>query len=359
MKKLYAILVPLHNEELVVSNTLKSFRKAGIPWDDIYFVDDGSTDQTIDVLIKSSFPYLSMNNILCLKPNVGKTQAVIAAFKHFNLANRYEWLGTCDGDTLLRSDYMTNLIPLLNDQPKSVAAVASRVSSVKKSWNPFVSYRIYEYFITHWFYKKAQHYLNILTVLPGCGSTFRTEVFNKLSEKPDPTCVTEDMLWTARIHTEHLGKIIYSHNTVVITQDPSNFTDYEKQNTRWYCGGWQVWVKQKMWQIFNNKNNTETSFLFGEGVLFSGLFVFALVCLTLRILPTFVHYFFWFDSFVFIFLGLISALFEWNFRLVLYMPFFYLLRIIKCLIFLDSFARIIILQVDKKKKLLWNKVGRY
>lgn len=359
MKKLWCILIPLHNEELLLPVTLKSFRNAGVAWEDMYFVDDGSTDKTIEILTKATFPYLSMYNVLSLNPNVGKTEALITAFKYFNLADRYEWLGTCDGDTCLRTDYLKNLVPLLNDQPKSIAAVASRVCSIKESWNPFVSYRVYEYFITQQFYKRAQHHLNVITVLPGCGSTFRTEVFQKLSEKPDPSCITEDMLWTSRIHTEDLGKVLYSHNTVVITQDPSNFTGYKKQNVRWYSGGWQVWLKQEMWKIFSHKNNAETSFLFAEGVFFSALFVFALICFGLQIFPLFVHYFFWFDSLIFTILGIIAAIFELDFKLILYMPFFYLMRIAKCIIFLYSFISIVIFKVDKRKKLQWNQVERY
>lgn len=359
MKRLHCFLVPLHNERKVLRNTIISLLRAGVVWEDMYFVDDGSTDETFDLLNKITFPHLSMFNMLYLAKNVGKTGALITAFTHFKLAEKYEWMNTLDGDTQLRVDYMKNLTPILNDQPKSIAALASRVCSVGSSWNPFVSYRVYEYWLMQQAYKRAQGHLNILTVLPGCGTTFRTEIFEILSNTPDPSMLTEDMDFTIRIHREKLGKLIYSHDTVVITQDPGSLRDYKKQNKRWFEGGWQVYLKHKMWQVFKSKINAETSFLFVEGLFFSALFVFALVAATCGVLHNFVHYFFLFDTFIFSLLGIAAALAEWNIRLILYMPVFYLCRVTKCIVFLNSFLRIVILRVDRTEKLQWNKVKRY
>jgi len=359
VKRQHAFLFPLHNEELVISNTLVSLIKAGVVWEDIYFVDDGSTDKTIDVLTQASFPYLSINNILCLQPNVGKTQALVTAFKHFKLAEKYEWLNTCDGDTLIAENYMQKLIPILNDAPKSTAAIASRVCSVRDSWNAYTSYRTYEYALMQHTYKRAQGHINCVTVLPGCGTTIRTEVFQKLSENVRPEVLTEDFLWTARIHMEGLGRILYAHSLRVFTQDPDRFSSYWKQNTRWFEGGWQVYREQKMWQVFKNKINMETSFLFGEGLFFSILFLFAIAAALLKVFPFFVHWFFLFDVAIFLALTLFFAIMELDIRQLFWIPFFYFLRIVKCVIFLNSFIRIILLKRDKKIALKWNKVERY
>lgn len=358
-KRLHAFLFPLHNEELVLVKTLKSLRKAGVAWEDMYFVDDGSTDKTFELLNKVTFPYLPMNNMLYLNPNVGKTKALVTAFKHFNLVNRYEWVNTCDGDTLIAPDYMKKLVPILNDASQSTAAIASRVCSIKNSWNAYTSYRTWEYWLMQVTYKRAQGYINCITVLPGCGTTFRTSVFHKLSQELRPEILTEDMLWTVRIHLEELGKTLYAHSLEVYTQDPDRIQSYFKQNCRWFQGGWQVYREQKMWHVFTNKINAETSFLFGEGVFFSALFTFAWVCLFKGWFPSFTHYFFTFDFLLFIGLTFLGALWELDNRLILWMPFFYLLRILKCFIFLHSFVKIMIFQSDKKKALKWNKVARY
>jgi cellulose synthase/poly-beta-1,6-N-acetylglucosamine synthase-like glycosyltransferase len=358
-KRLHAFLFPLHNEELVIYKTLYSLRKAGVAWEDMYFVDDGSTDKTVDILTKATFPHLSMFNVLCLTPNVGKTQALVVAFKHFNLAEKYEWVNTCDGDTLLSPDYLQKLIPILNDASTSTAAIASRVCSIKNSWNAYTSYRTWEYWLMQVTYKRAQGYINCITVLPGCGTTFRTSVFEKLSQDLKPEILTEDMLWTIRIHLEGLGRTLYAHSLRVYTQDPDRIKSYFKQNCRWFQGGWQVYRELKMWQVFKSKINAETSFLFLEGVFFSTLFTFAWLCLFKGWFPAFTHYFFWADCLLFTGLTLIGALCELDNRLILWMPFFYLLRILKCFIFLHSFIKIMIFKSDKRKKLLWNKVARY
>jgi cellulose synthase/poly-beta-1,6-N-acetylglucosamine synthase-like glycosyltransferase len=358
-KKLHCFLIPVHNEGVVIRDTIRSFQLAGVSLDDVFVVDDCSTDATIEELTKAAFPYLSINNILCLSLNVGKTRALVAAFAHFNLAERYTFFNTLDGDTLLAPDYMEKLVPILNDASKSTAAVASRVCSIKSSLNAYTSYRAWEYWLMQVTYKRAQGYINCITVLPGCGTTFRTSVFKKLSENLRPEMLTEDMLWTIRIHLEDLGKILYAHYLEVYTQDPDRFSSYFKQNCRWFQGGWQVFREQKMWQIFKSRINAETAFLFGEGVFFSALFTFALVCFSMRWFPAFTHYFFTYDCLLFLGLTLVGALLELDGRLVLWMPFFYALRVVKCFIFLHSFIKIMVFQSDKRVALKWNKVARY
>jgi poly-beta-1,6-N-acetyl-D-glucosamine synthase len=359
MKRLHCFLFPLHNEELVITKTIQSLRNSGVAWEDMFFVDDGSTDKTIEILIQISFPYLSIHNTYCLKSNVGKTGALIAGFKKFKLAEKYEWINTGDGDTLVTKDYMEKLIPILNDAPKSTAAIASRVCSLRDNWNAYTSYRTWEYWLMQVTYKRAQGYVNCVTVLPGCGSTFRTEVFDKLSQDIRSDILTEDMLWTARTHLEGHGKVFYAHPLRVYTQDPGTLNDYRKQNVRWFQGGWQVYREQKMWQIFKNKINAETSFLFWEGLFFSVIFIFAFAALAFNLFPPFAHWFFYFDVIVFTSMTLLGAIWERDIRIAIWMPFFYLLRILKCLIFLHSFTKIMIFRSDKKVALKWNKVDRY
>jgi len=356
MKKLHAFLVPLHSEGIVIQNTLQSFKKAGVDLRDVYLVDDCSQDDTLFRVFETGFP---VSNILPIEKNVGKTMALIKAFEYFKIVENYEFVNTGDGDTLLAEDYLKKLIPILNDLPKSTAAVASRVCSVRDSWNAHTSYRCWEYWLMQVTYKRAQGYINCVTVLPGCGTTFRTEVFEKLSKEIRTDILTEDMLWTARTHLEGHGRILYAHSLRVFTQDPATFKDYKKQNTRWFQGGWQVYREQKMWKVFDNKINAETSFLFWEGLFFSVIFLFAFIAAAFNIFPNFVYWFFHFDFYVFIGMTLLGAIWERDLRIAVWMPFFYILRILKCLIFLHSFVKIMIFRSDKRKQLLWNKVERY
>lgn len=354
-RKLNCFLIPLHNEETVIEKTLRSFRYAGVSWDDVYLLDDGSTDATLKKIELMKFP---LQNVITFK-NVGKTKALIAGFIYFNIAQKYEWVGTGDGDTTLAEDYQKQLTLILNDASKSTAAVASRVCSMRDRWNPFPAYRVYEYWLMQNAYKRAQGHMNCITVLPGCGSTFRTEVFDHLRKEIRSDILTEDFLWTIRIHLEGLGKIQYAHALRVFTQDPDRLISYWKQNTRWYKGGWQVYREQKMWKTFANKINAETSFLFIEGLIFSLIFVVAMLAGLSHLWPVFTHSFFFFDISIFIVLTIIGAIFEHDLRLFVFMPLFYFLRIIKCTIFLSSFFNIMVFKSDKKKALSWNKVARY
>jgi biofilm PGA synthesis N-glycosyltransferase PgaC len=355
-KRPNCFLIPMHNEEQVIVHTLNSLRLAKIQMSDVYLVDDGCTDNTLKKLREIRF---ADDHILSLSPNVGKSKALITLFTELKLGDKYNWVNILDADTRVSTNYMEELRKTLRHLPEGYVAVCSKVLSDRSVWNLFVAYRALDYCLSHRVYKAAQGHVGAITVIPGCGSTFSTEVFAKLCLTSDNTIITEDMDWTAELHQNNLGKIHYQDTLTVVTQDPNNTESYIKQMHRWFRGAWQVARKRKMWKILKSRVNAELGALLLEGIFYSVTFLISLGLFLLHKHMPLATFFVLLDLVIFYTWCFLSALVELDLRILLYSLVFYPIRILNCLIFLGSFFEIIIFRFDRRNKLNWNKVLRY
>jgi dolichol-phosphate mannosyltransferase len=89
----FSLVVPAYNERqsipALAAEIDRAMRQLGEPWEAIW-VDDGSTDDTIDVLRSLAPPH----RYLRLAENSGQSAALLAGFK----AARGSWIGTLDAD---------------------------------------------------------------------------------------------------------------------------------------------------------------------------------------------------------------------------------------------------------------------
>ena len=355
-KKLFCILIPMHNEEKVIQATLQSITKLGkVSMKDVYLVDDCSKDDTVKRVLDYGFPE---QNVLQLSPNKGKAGAVIGANIHFKLSQRYEWIQFMDADTLVGANHAQKLNKYLPTLDKGTIAVCTEVATEHSSWNPLVVYRQVEYFITHMVYKRAQSELNIITVIPGCGAIFRSPVFDMLMQDHNPKMLTEDMDWTIKVHHDQLGRVIFNGDFKVYTQDPKNIRDYLKQIHRWYRGLWQVYRSRSMWNI-TKKINAELSLLVLEGLTFSMIWLFGIINTLYTWNFTFTNKFLIFDVALFLVYILLTCIKQGTVKPLMYMPIFYPVRMLTCFVFFYSMVEIFLLQADKWTTLGWNKVKRY
>jgi cellulose synthase/poly-beta-1,6-N-acetylglucosamine synthase-like glycosyltransferase len=99
-KKKMALLLPAHNEELIIQATIKSAIAAGQNKEDIYVVNDASTDKTRVKAIE----LLDKKQVLTVRRS-GKARAVYQAIKHFEIENRYAWVHVADADSVFGNDY--------------------------------------------------------------------------------------------------------------------------------------------------------------------------------------------------------------------------------------------------------------
>lgn len=343
-----AFLVPAHNEEKVIEQTIRALLKLTSK-QHIYVVNDGSTDKTQKVATKL------VPHVYHLTPNQGKASAMNECIDYYKITKKYQYLMPMDADTIINQNFLDASLPTLdNDPEEKICAVVGKV--VGRNQCPFTTYRLWEYEIAQTIHKSAQSKENAIVVCPGCSTIYRTKIFDQI--KIPTGTLTEDMDLTFLIHRQNLGRITFVDKAVVVTQDPNRLKDYIKQIDRWYTGFWQCVLKNNIpWG--GQMLDLEVALLASEG-LFYGLLTLSLLFAApiiliknpfLLIIPMLL------DLFIFTVPTVALTSYKhkaWNtFKFI---PHFYFLRLISSLIFLKSFAKIV-LRLDLT--MTWHKTTRY
>jgi biofilm PGA synthesis N-glycosyltransferase PgaC len=227
LRRKMALLLPGHNEELIIATTIRSAIAAGQNRRDIFVVNDASTDDTSLIVTE----LLGKQNVLNVKRS-GKALAVQKAIKKFHIERDYQWLHVADADSLFSPDYFRIYRKKLSSE--YVVAIGF-VQSLRGNW--ISTYRAFSYTYGQHVYRRIQAALGMISVFPGPVTSFRTDILSKLELTGNN--VTEDFDITLQVHRKKLGKIVYIPKAINYTQDPQSFHDFCNQSMRWYTGFFQ------------------------------------------------------------------------------------------------------------------------
>jgi len=203
---------------------LRSAIKAGQKPQDIFVVDDASTDKT-SRLAKN---IVGKDNVIKVEHS-GKGLALTRASKHFNLTKRYEWIHIADADGGFAPDYFQIFRDTLDPR---YAAATGYIRSLP-GYN-ISQYRVFEYTLGLDIHRRLQSIIHTVSVIPGPSSCFRSDVFEKVNFANHS--LTEDFDVTIQLHRQKLGHVQYITKAVAYTQDPQNLKDFVKQISRWQRG---------------------------------------------------------------------------------------------------------------------------
>lgn len=241
-KKELALLIPAHNEELVLYQTLVSALNAGFAREDVYVISDGSTDNTVNI-----GQSLLGKNCINIK-NVGKGNALKTGLQLFDLLERYQWISMTDADTMIdKTGYSAILASVKRNH--NFMAICGQVKTIKSTW--ISHYRAYEYAIGHDFYKNIESLFSLILITPGCCTTYNANLFKILDIEGTHVNDTfvEDYDLTMEIHHKLKEKIIYDPSIVFWTQEPDTLKVYINQSLRWHRGWYQVAKKRLRFPI--------------------------------------------------------------------------------------------------------------
>ena len=254
-----SMIIPLFNEEKVIVNTVKASLLANYPEFEVIVVDDGSTDDSLQVL-RSNFGSNPRVTILT-KPNGGKSQALNYGIEHA----KYEIVCCMDADTFFAPDTVAKLIkPLINPRVGGVAGSVQIANdyfymqaNAKKhgfSLNPFKYFHLVntlqrlEYTTAQIFDKVAYSSLNSIAVVPGPIGAWRKSLIQEVGGYQTDT-LAEDTNLTLDIIAK--GYIIkYVQDAQCFTEAPENWGQLWKQRVRWTFGTMQALWKNKF-MLFN------------------------------------------------------------------------------------------------------------
>jgi cellulose synthase/poly-beta-1,6-N-acetylglucosamine synthase-like glycosyltransferase/peptidoglycan/xylan/chitin deacetylase (PgdA/CDA1 family)/spore germination protein YaaH len=226
------VLIPAHNEESVIVQTVTSVLLAD--WKDlqIIVVDDGSTDKTGE-LLDANFSHEPRVHIIH-QVNRGKAAALNLAM---SLAET-EIVVTIDADTEIEPDAIRNLLRHFSD-PKT-GAVAGNVKVGNRSrW--LTRWQALEYITSQNMEKRAFDLLNCITVVPGALGAWRKKAIEATGGINADT-VAEDADLTIAIR--RLGwRVSYDEDAIAWTEAPEKVSQLIRQRFRWTFGTLQSFWK--------------------------------------------------------------------------------------------------------------------
>ena len=226
------VLIPAHNEESVIVQTVTSVLASDLKDLRIIVVNDGSADRTGE-LLDENFSRQPRVRIIH-QVNRGKAAALNLAM---SLADT-DIVVTIDADTEIEPDAVSKLVRHFSD-PK-VGAVAGNVKVGNRSrW--LTRWQALEYITSQNMEKRAFDLLNCITVVPGALGAWRKKAIEAAGGITADT-VAEDADLTIAIR--RLGwRISYDEEAIAWTEAPETAGQLIRQRFRWTFGTLQSFWK--------------------------------------------------------------------------------------------------------------------
>ncbi len=235
------VLVPAFNEAPVIEKTLLALVACSPRPDRIIVLDDGSTDDTTDVVRRMMTrirEHVTTRDFIHLEmlPNGGKAKALNVGTR---LADTDVVL-VIDADTAVDPSIIEHLA--LHFRDPRVGAVAGNVK-VGNRRNFFAALQTLEYIIALNLDRRAQDTARVMAVVPGAAGAFRRSALVDAGGYPSDTLVEDADLTQALLRDG--WRIPYEPAAIAWTEAPQSLNDVIKQRRRWSFGTIQVVNKHK------------------------------------------------------------------------------------------------------------------
>lgn len=285
-----SVVAPAYNESVIIISNVRSLLTLNYPLFEVIVVNDGSTDDTLEKLIKEfslvpvdfadprTLPSMPVRNyykstkkaysrLLIVDKENGKSKAD-AVNAGLNVAHHPYFLNT-DVDSILDNDTLIKLMqPVLEETQEVIAVGASlrianscevdsgMITRVRppKAWIP--AFQEIEYIRSFSMGKLGWSYMNAVPNVSGGLGLFNKEVVIQAGGY-DPRSYAEDMDVIARISQymsdqERPYAIRYIPQALCWTEGPNNLKILYRQRVRWARGLWQF-IATHIKHMFNPK----------------------------------------------------------------------------------------------------------
>lgn len=229
----FALVVPAHNEEIIISKTIYSLSGLIYPKNkyDIFVIADNCTDNTANLARSLGVTVLERTDA----QNRGKGYALRWAFdKILAHEKEYDALIVVDADSLISGNYLEVMNYYL-DQGRRVIQSSDLVLSEPGNWS-IQSTRIG--FLLHNYVKPlGRKVLNFNMGLRGNGMCFSKDVLKEVPWKA--WSLTEDLEYGLILMLNGI-KIHFAPEATVFAQMPVESKNAESQRSRWELGRLQI-----------------------------------------------------------------------------------------------------------------------
>jgi cellulose synthase/poly-beta-1,6-N-acetylglucosamine synthase-like glycosyltransferase len=232
-----SIVVPVKNEEKVIQRLLDGMSRLNYPKDkkEIIIVEDGSTDNTVNICMRYAEEHCLNLKILRKPSSNGKPSALNYGLSHV----KSEIVGIFDADNVPSKDALLNVLSYFEDP--AVAAVQGRTMSINPEENMLTKFISHEETIWCETYLRGKDVLNLFVHLKGSCQFFKRDALEELKGF-DEASLSEDMEISARL-TEKGYRIRYAADVQSWQESPPNLRQLFRQRTRWLRGTMEVAFK--------------------------------------------------------------------------------------------------------------------
>ena len=300
-----SILVPAHNEEKNIADTVRSLQLVNYGEFEIIVINDDSTDRTlrslieafdlrrIDKVYKKSIPTrairgiygsLTQQNLLVIdKERGGKSDALNAGI---NLA-RYPLFCSVDADSIIEDNALLRVVKPFMEHPNEMVAVGGivriangcevhegRVSKINLPPGVLPIFQVIEYLRAFLTGRIGWSVMRSLLIISGAFGLYKkSEVIEVGGYDADSD--TEDLELVVRLHENCRRKkmkyrIVFVPDPVCWTEVPATFQILRRQRNRWHRGLLQsLWRHKRM--FLNPKYGVIGLFTFPYFVIFEML----------------------------------------------------------------------------------------
>lgn len=217
-----SVIIPAWNEEKSVKKTMNSILSSNYPSFEVIFIDDGSTDKTLELARK----FESKNVRIFTKENGGKASALNLGISKA----KGEIIFTMDADTRVDKEAMKKMVRYFKNK-KVISVTPAMLIDNSDNFLRIIQKMEYLFGV---FLRRVFAVLNAVYIAPGAFTCYRKSFFEKYGGF-DEGNITEDLEMGLRIQSK--GYLTENCSTALVyTLGPGEFRALTKQRVRWYYG---------------------------------------------------------------------------------------------------------------------------
>jgi cellulose synthase/poly-beta-1,6-N-acetylglucosamine synthase-like glycosyltransferase/peptidoglycan/xylan/chitin deacetylase (PgdA/CDA1 family) len=226
-----AVIVPTFNEAVGIERAVRSFAASDYPDFEVVVVDDGSTDDTAEIVERLA---LELERVRLLrKPNGGKPSALNAGIG----ASSAPVVVMVDGDTVFEPEALRRLVQSLGDPTIGAASGNTKVGNRRGLLG---RWQHIEYVAGFNLDRRMYEVLQCTPTVPGAIGAFRRDALVEVGGVSGETLAEDTDLTLAIGRTGR--RVVYAEHARAWTEAPSSLGDLWRQRYRWSYGTMQsVW----------------------------------------------------------------------------------------------------------------------
>jgi len=232
-----SILIPAHNEEVVIAETIESMMALNYPKDklEIIIINDGSTDSTREIVLSYAIKdsRVKLFDVPKGEGGKGKSRALNLGIKTV----KSDVVAIYDADNTPDSNALRYLVASLISDNR-LGAVLGKFRTVNKKRNLLTRFINIETLSFQSMLQAGRWQMNRIATLPGTNFVMWTNLIQELGGW-DEEALTEDSELSIRIY--EMGKLIkFIPYAVTYEQEPEKWSIFLRQRTRWVRGNFYV-----------------------------------------------------------------------------------------------------------------------